>query len=122
NYTTGNLGTDPDGFIPGQGGWKTISENTKSNSFFFIVNETNRGKVLDLTINLTKNEETLGLIKPNLDVLIDTRTPGNDVIKFEIDFFTGNQTAIGCLSRIKLSMKDYHYFAGDDAILQLLFN
>lgn len=121
NYTIGNLGTDPNGAIPGQGGWLTLCGYTKSNSFFSIVNETNRGKVLDLTTNYTKNTEAFGLIKPNIDKLIDTRTPGNDVIKFEIDFFTGNKMAIEGLSRIRLNWESIHPYAVDSCILQLLF-
>lgn len=35
NYTLGNLGTDPDGIIPGQGGWFTIGINAKSHYFPF---------------------------------------------------------------------------------------
>ena len=117
----GNLGTDPDGFIPGQGGWLTLCENTKSNDFFNIVNEANRGKVLDLTSNLTKNTEAFGLIKPNIDALIDTRLPGNDVIKFEIDFFTGNQMAVPGISRIKLNLGNTNPITDGNYILQLFF-
>jgi len=120
NYTLGNLGTDPDGYVQGQGGWLTGCWYTKSNGFFNIVNEANRGKVLDLTSNLTKKSEVFGLIKPNIDVLIDTRLPGNDVIKFEIDFFTGNQMAIEGISRIRLSWKDMDPLTGD-YIFQLFF-
>src|SRR5690606_23058082 len=119
SYTIGNLGTDPNGVIPGQGGWLTLCWNTKSNSFFNIVNEANRGKVLDLTTNYTKNAETFSLIKSNIEKLIDTRTPGNDVIKFEIDFFTGNQIPIGAFSLITLPLED---FTGTHYVFQLHFN
>ncbi len=89
SFNWGYLGTDPTGKIPGQGGWVTISKNTQSNSFFTIVNEPNRGKVLDITA--MSHSEGLYAFKPGIDKLIDNRTPGNDVIKFEIDYFTGSK-------------------------------
>src|SRR5690606_41350985 len=48
NLSIGNLGTDVTAKTPGQGGWYTVSQYTQANSFFTIVNETGRGKVLDI--------------------------------------------------------------------------
>ncbi|WKW46844.1 T9SS type A sorting domain-containing protein [Myroides sp. JBRI-B21084] len=87
NFNWGYLGTDPTGKIPGQGGWLIKSNATQSNTFFTIVNEPNRGKVLDITA--MSHAEGLYAIKTGIDQLISNRTPGNDVIKFEIDYFTG---------------------------------
>ncbi len=89
NHSVGNLGSDVTGKIPGQWGWVTISKYTQANGFFTIVNETNRGKVLDITA--LSHNEGLYAFKPGIDKLIDTRTTGNDVIKFEIDYFTGSK-------------------------------
>ena len=88
NHSIGNLGTDFTGTIPGQWGWVTKSKYTQTNSFFTIVNEANRGKVLDITA--LSHQEGLYAYKPGIDKLIDNRNPGNDVIKFEIDYFTGS--------------------------------
>ena len=94
NYISGNLGTDPDGAVPGKGGWLTKSWHTKTNSAFTIVDETGRGKVFNITCPISKIESYLAL-KPNLNTLIDKRTTGNDVIKFEIDYYTGSKTTTG---------------------------
>src|SRR5690606_6442068 len=88
NLSIGNLGTDPSGAIPGQGGWYTVSQYTQANSFFTIVNETGRGKVLDISTGLT-DQEVLAAWKTNLHPLMANRLPGNDVLMFELDFFTG---------------------------------
>jgi len=101
NHSVGNLGTDVTGKIPGQWGWYTASKYTQANSFFTIVNETGRGKVLDITA--FSHHEGLYAYKPGIDQLIDNRTTGNDVIKFEIDYFTGSiQTNASSLSWIRL--------------------
>lgn len=101
NHSVGNLGTDFTGKIPGQWGWITISKYTQTNSFFTVVNEANRGKVLDITA--LSHNEGLYAYKPGIDQLIDNRTPGNDVIKFEIDYFIGSiQTNASSQSWIKL--------------------
>lgn len=101
NHSVGNLGTDFTGTISGQWGWVTISKYTQSNSFFTIVNETNRGKVLDITA--FSHHEGLYAYKPGIDQLIDNRTTGNDVIKFEIDYFTGSiQSNASSFSWIRL--------------------
>src|SRR5690606_27014908 len=93
NLSIGNLGTDPSGAIPGQGGWYTVSQNTQANSFFTIVNETGRGKVLDMTTGVTDNEYLVA-IKKISHTTIANRLPGNDVFMLEIDYYTGsNQPA-----------------------------
>jgi len=93
NYTLGNLGTDHTGVIPGQGGWLTKLYNTitPNNSAFTITNEIFRGKVL--TLNTPKDKDIF--VTKELNILIDQRTKGNDVIKFEIDYYTGSKYYIG---------------------------
>lgn len=91
NYNTGYLGTDYKGQIPGQGGWYAYSwYDTQSHTPFTITTETGKGKVLNITSPLA-NQDAFWIFKKNLNNLIANRTLGNDVIKFEIDYFTGVQ-------------------------------
>src|SRR5690554_17474 len=97
NFTLGNVGTDPDGIIPGQDGWLTEcllpigSTGSKSNSFFTITNEPSRGKVLTLSSATPPQNEKLIAKKTGLNTLIGQRISGNNVIKFKIDYYTGPQ-------------------------------
>jgi len=86
NFTLGNLGTDVTGTTPGQGGWYTLYG---LNTNYKIITEANRGKVLSMFIDNPKNEPNVYAEKRNLSTLIDQRTPGNNVIKMEIDFYIG---------------------------------
>src|SRR5690606_9420390 len=94
NLSIGNLGTDVTAKTPGQGGWYTVSQYTQANSFFTIVNETGRGKVLDMTTGVTENE-ALAVIKKISPTTIANRLPGNDVFMFEIDYYTGSNQPRG---------------------------
>src|SRR5690606_33546335 len=90
NYTLGNLGTDITGVIPGQGGWLTKVTPTYLpilGSTTTITNEVSKGKVLTFT---TQQYETITAEK-DLSTFIYQRTTGNNVIKFEIDYYTGSQ-------------------------------
>ena len=88
NYNLGNLGTDVTGKTPGQWGWYTSSFYTQANSLFTIVNETDRGKVFEINTGIT-DAEALSAWKTNLHLLMANRVAGNDVIMFEMDFYTG---------------------------------
>ena len=95
SYTTGNLGTDYTGIAPGKGGWLTecFSVGTQChNNLFNITGEANKGNVLTLSAG-TINPTDIGLVakKIGLQTLINQRTAGNNVIKFEIDYYTGTQ-------------------------------
>lgn len=89
NYTLGNLGTDPTGVISGQGNWftKNYSTTTPNSSVSTITNEPFKSKVLTLT---TPKDQDITVSK-DLSIFIDYRTAGNNVIKFEIDYYTGPQ-------------------------------
>src|SRR5690554_7088699 len=96
NYSIGNLGTDPTGVTPGQGGWLTATASLNpnvTNSNFTITNEPNRGKVLTLSapVSTPASSSFSYITKPGIDTFINQRTPGNDVIKFEVDYYTGSQ-------------------------------
>ncbi|HUH25191.1 MAG TPA: T9SS type A sorting domain-containing protein [Flavobacterium sp.] len=101
NYTLGNLGTIPDGQTPGQGGWltevkrlPTALPTTADNPLFTITNEPNRGKVLTLAAPLLPDRTALNAKKINLAPLIDNRNTNNNVLKFEIDYYTGSQQIV----------------------------
>ena len=93
NYTLGNLGTDPTGVMPGQGGWLTTlnTKDIKTNDSFQIVNVPVKNKVLQLSLTGSKRDTTsdarASLTITNL--MDEKRTSGNNVIKFELDFYTG---------------------------------
>ncbi len=90
NYTLGNLGTDVTGVVPGQGNWLTeilYAPLNHSSSAFNITNEAFKGKVLTFT---TPQGEYM-VAKKDLSTFINQRTTGNDVIKVEIDYYTGTQ-------------------------------
>lgn len=90
NYTLGNLGTDVKGVVPGQGNWLTeilYNPLNHSSSIFTITNEAFKGKVLTFT---TPQGEQI-IAKKDLSAFINQRTIGNNVIKFEIDYYTGSQ-------------------------------
>jgi len=90
-YTQGNVGTDFTGAIPGKGGWLTTCLGVQNNDFFKITSEASKGNVLTLNSGNTPNIYINNFIKKTgIESLIDQRTPGNDVIKFEIDYYTGS--------------------------------
>lgn len=97
NFTLGNVGTDPTGVIPGKGGW--LTECTQpyvpyNNNLFTINSEANKGNVLTLALSNTTgsvapSNSMIIAKKMGLELLIDQRTLGNNVLKFEIDYYTG---------------------------------
>jgi len=94
NLSIGNLGTDPSGTIPGQGGWLTQCStlSTVSNNYFNITSETGKGNVLTLSAGTTSPTNVSVIVKKTgIDSFINQRTLGNNVIKFEIDYYTGAQ-------------------------------
>src|SRR5690554_2813373 len=62
NLGVGNIGTDHTGNTPGQGGWYTLSQATQiltdaNSSYFNIVTEPGRGKVMELAAMPSRSEE-----------------------------------------------------------------
>lgn len=124
-FTVGPLSADPTGATPGQDNWYTDEYyyNTGTPERFAITNEPNKGKVLTLTTvdPVTKDYKNYTAQKKNINTLIDNRTAGNNVIKFEIEFFTGPQnTFTGSPSNptnyISINT-DNNYFANNSTIL-----
>jgi hypothetical protein len=95
NYTLGNVFTTIfDNTIPGQGGWHLIRTGTNQiqNNAYQITQEANNTKVLTLTtIDIPTKKWSAMLVKPDLGGFIDQRTIGNNVIKIEVDYYTGEQ-------------------------------
>ena len=93
SYTLGNLGTDITGTIPGKGGWSTLVQTQGNNSDFQIISETNIGKVLAIKSAecITINNLRCGkrAFKEGLEFLWQNRTQGNNVLKLEFDYYTG---------------------------------
>jgi len=99
NYTIGNLGTDPSGAVPGQGGWYTEMFQPANNNYATITAETNKGKVLTLASAATAPYKCFLYAKrSDMATFIDQRSAGNNVLKFEIDYFTGAQHGTGSSS------------------------
>ncbi len=96
NYTLGNLGTDPSGAVPGQGGWYTEMFQTVNNNYATITAETNKGKALTLASAATAPYKcNLFVKRTDMATFIDQRSAGNNVLKFEIEYFTGTQHGKG---------------------------
>lgn len=96
SYALGNLGTDHTGTVPGKGGWltqcSTVSTATVSNDYFNITNEFAKGNVLTLSAGTTSPTNVSVIVKKiGIDSFINQRAVGNNVIKFEIDYYTGVQ-------------------------------
>jgi len=89
NYTLGNLGTDVTGQTPGQGNWYTTDA---TNAQYTIITEPNKGKALSIFTNNPQQDQNFIAEKRNLNVLIDQRAAGNNVIKIEVDFYTGSRS------------------------------
>jgi len=98
NLNLGNVGADLTGNTPGQGGWYTLSQSSEipsenSNNYFKIVTEPGRGKVLELAATPGKGQTFLQ--KRGIDALWNSRNQSNNILKIEIDFYTGDQFSDG---------------------------
>ncbi len=98
NLTLGNVGTDFTGITAGQGEFYTLSDSSEipsenSNDYFKIVSEPNRGKVLELAATPGKGQ--VFLQKRGIDALWSKRNTANNILKIEIDFYTGDQFSNG---------------------------
>lgn len=108
NLSIGNLGTDPNDVIPGQGGWFTkvdrelatlpnIPPTNADNTSFSIVNESGRGRVLMISSPNTPPSTTSSILETtstkttNLEPLIDKQNTNNQVFKLEIDYYIGDK-------------------------------
>lgn len=102
----GNLGTDITGTTPGQGGWLITAATTASNSaasnFQVQANNAKHGKVLSI-LGSASNVGTKQINQNNkLTSVWGTRTPGNDILTYEFDVFSGAATTSQNTARIYL--------------------
>src|SRR5690606_26113816 len=98
NLTLGDVGTDFTGTTAGQGNLYTLSQSSEipsenSNSYFKIVSEPGRGKVLELAATPGKGQAFLQ--KRGIDALWANRNTVNNIVRIEIDFYTGDQFSDG---------------------------
>ncbi|UUV22469.1 T9SS type A sorting domain-containing protein [Paenimyroides aestuarii] len=109
NLTVGDVSTDLTGQTPGQGNWYTIYDNSSPNAtpnWFQIQTEASKGKVITLQSPAPPIFGNTALQQRNIDQLINNRTQGNDVIKFEVDFYTGEQNNENTHKRVMVSLTD----------------
>ncbi len=104
--TLGNLGTDITGVTPGQGGWYITAPNTAPNSAvsnFQVQNNTaTHGKVLSI-LGSSSAVGTKQVQQNNKLVSVwGTRTPGNDILQYEFDVYSGAPTTSQNTGRVYL--------------------
>lgn len=112
NLTVGNIGTDIDGAVAGQGGFLTFASNgdptttttTNAGNDNFVIAPVvgNANQTVDIT-GPNGNEGSRFLWQDGLNTSWTTRTFGNDVIDIEYTFNTGPITA----SRTRVGMTLY---------------
>lgn len=99
-FVVGNLGTDINGTIPGQGGFFTIatngtdpttSNNAAAENFQIVANGNNNSNGLLIQ---TPNGDKGGRLawQEGFGTLWAARTTGNDIVEVEYDLFTGPAT------------------------------
>lgn len=112
--TIGNLGTDIGGSTGGQNGWYTLVIGAGGqNSDFQIVNEGgSQGKVLQITGAANDTDVHFAWQEGVLSTAWPSRTPGNDIIEVEYDFFTGSATTSIGTTGIRLYNSGYSTIAG----------
>lgn len=98
SYSIGNVGTDFTGQTNGQDGWFTTSAwatqyspTPSFNSLFQIQNDSANGN--GITITGHPYLYTGGVVlEKDIDMALANRITGNDIFKFEVDFYTAQQT------------------------------
>ncbi|MCG2793356.1 MAG: T9SS type A sorting domain-containing protein [Weeksellaceae bacterium] len=104
--TLGNLGTDITGVTPGQGGWyisaATTAPNSAASNFQVQNDNVTHGKVLSI-LGSNSAVGTKQINQNNKLVSVwGTRTPGNDILQYEFDVFSGAPSTSQNTARIYL--------------------
>src|SRR5690606_14465395 len=87
---------------------KIDNKSNNKNNLVTITNESNKGKVLTFYSSDTPSPDEGFIIKKNnLNTFIDQRALGNNVIKFEIEYFTGDQMTSGTSSNHQRIMLNF---------------
>lgn len=97
----GDVGTDIDGSTLGQGNLVTLVTGSGANSDFQIATESGKGNILEVIGSSNASDARLvwknGLVSP-----WSNRTPGNDIIEIEYDFYTGSATTSKAVTGVRL--------------------
>jgi len=91
---------------------------TVNNNYATITAETNKGKVLTLSSAATSPYKcNLGVKKTDIDLFINQRSTGNNILKFEIEYFTGAQHGKGSST----AHQRFGLYDKNDALVQFTF-
>src|SRR5690606_39216260 len=87
SYPTGHLNTDYTFTTPGQGGW-LVSRGNNDTETAMVTPETGKGNVLMIVSNNNAvGTLTFSQVDGSLSSLWDNRTTGNNILKFEYEFY-----------------------------------
>src|SRR5690554_2572302 len=88
SYPAGHLNTDYTGTTAGQGGWLT-ERHANASATAMVASEAGKGNVLSITTNGTFSNEYIGIRQDVgiIDALWNSRTAGNNVLKFEFEIY-----------------------------------
>jgi len=86
SYPTGHLNTVYDNTTPGLGGW-FVSRSPTSSATGMITAEVGKGNVLTITSNAASDGYGFKQVNGFLTTLWNNRTPGNNIFKFEYEFY-----------------------------------
>ena len=104
NFALGNISSTVDNSIAGQGGWRVIAQQGTALSNFQIVDANPQyGKVFQLQ-GSSIGSGSRYIYNPDLVNFWADRIVGNDIIEFEVDFFTGS--SISSNSGVDFSIYD----------------
>ena len=91
SYPAGDLNTDYTNTTPGHGGWYYSGD---SNTTAMITPETNKGNVLIIE-RTSSNSTGLILRQAKGTILWNNRTAGNNILKFEYEFYADDNFNVG---------------------------
>ena len=88
SYPIGHLNTNYDDTTPGQGGW-LVSRGSIGSGTGMITAEAGKGNVLTITSNSATIPGSYSFRQEDgfLTTLWNNRTPGNNIFKFEYEFY-----------------------------------
>ena len=103
-YTNGNIGTNTNGNVIGQGGFYTLNG---VNTDYRILNDgPQHGKVFQITGSATSETDRF-MWKEGLPTAWAAREEGNDILEIEFDYFTGPITLSNNSMRVMVFNADY---------------
>lgn len=102
NYSIGDLSNDLSGTTPGQGNWLTSVQIGGAFSDFQIKKENGKGNIFQINTPITPSTQANNTAKFAWKHLPagtwQNRIPGNDILRVEFEFYTGNSKGIGTLA------------------------